>query len=301
MTLMTYTNLVATKGTAGSIANWVHYSKVEPVLPTILEEAQALIYQLLRTREMQKVFSFKMAVGNSSVPLPSRWLDPIGDIVSTSHNFKFRQKAEAVVHNLRPFALLSGTLLTDSFVATINLSTVVVNKIAHGLTQGSVFTPAGVTPANGQTLDSSYEIVTINSADQFTINTGDVISSGSGAFGGASNTYTVSRLEPGQPKYWSVWEEKIQFDQAYDEQHTCQIRYYKALPLLSTTNPTNFLTDRHPQILRKACVAAAADWMEETETFNRAMQQLSLAVQRAQEEDDLRYRGADIETTNWGD
>jgi hypothetical protein len=41
--------------------------------------------------------------------------------------------------------------------------------------------------------------------------------------------------------------------------------------------------------------------MEETETFNRAMQQLSLAVQRAQEEDDLRYRGADIETTNWGD
>ena len=45
---MTYTSLVAPKGTTGSLANWVGYSKLDT--ETVLDEAQSLLFHLLRVR-----------------------------------------------------------------------------------------------------------------------------------------------------------------------------------------------------------------------------------------------------------
>ena len=59
----------------GSIANWVNRSDL-PV-DTILEEAQAFIYETLRVREMMMLGSLSFAEGASSAALPDGFLDPI--------------------------------------------------------------------------------------------------------------------------------------------------------------------------------------------------------------------------------
>ena len=56
---MTYTSLIGDKNTAGSIARWVNYSKLDA--DQILQEAQALLYSMLRVREMRAHFNFNMA------------------------------------------------------------------------------------------------------------------------------------------------------------------------------------------------------------------------------------------------
>lgn len=71
-----FTTLTASKATAGSIANWVNRSD----LPTenILLEAEALIYETLRVREMQtRDNAFTFASGSQTEALPSGFLDPI--------------------------------------------------------------------------------------------------------------------------------------------------------------------------------------------------------------------------------
>src|SRR5260370_38056571 len=69
---MSYTTLVGDKNTAGSIARWVNYSKLDA--DQILQEAQSLLYSMLRTREMRTHFSFDLAVGSSQVALPAGFL-----------------------------------------------------------------------------------------------------------------------------------------------------------------------------------------------------------------------------------
>lgn len=300
MALMNYTTLVAGKSTAGSIASWVSFDKVTPELPTILEEAQALIYTTMRVREMRSVFHFTMVAKQAHMTLPARFLDPLGDVISITQNFKWRQKPESVVRARRPWSQLDGTLGTNPFTTTNGSLLVAVAKTGHGLTQDSAVFYSGATAVGGLTLNGTFEIASITDADNYVIESPSAATSGATG-GGAAVTFRAARLEQGQPTIWSIWDEEIKFDQAFDDTHICELPYFQALPLLSATNPTNFLTDRYPNILRQACKAAAADWMEETETFTRAYQQLGGLVTKAQEGDDLRYRGADIETTNWGD
>lgn len=71
-----YSTLVAPKTTPGSLANWVNRSDLPSA--EILFEAQALIYETLRVREMQSraVLSFPMGVQSSA--LPAGFLDPLG-------------------------------------------------------------------------------------------------------------------------------------------------------------------------------------------------------------------------------
>ena len=64
---MTYTSLIGSKGTAGAIATWTNYTLLDVV--TIVDEAQALIYSLLRTREMLSEYNFSMAANNSFIAL----------------------------------------------------------------------------------------------------------------------------------------------------------------------------------------------------------------------------------------
>jgi len=298
VTLMTYTNLVAPKGTAGSIANWVNYAKLEAVLPTILEEAQALIYSMLRVREMQATLTFKLSDRSTWYDLPTRFRDPIGDLRCVNQNFEVIHRIPSTVRKGRSFTTRSGALGTDPFTTLNGSSLVTVAATAHDFTQGSVFTPAGASAVGGLTLDGAYEIVSV-STNSFVIEVGTAATSGATG-GGASVTYDCSVLAKGQPEMWSIWDNRIQFDQPTNAQLILQLSHYQSLPLLSSTNLTNFLTDKHPHLLRVACTAQAADFMKDTEEYNKAMQRVGAYVDRAQVEDDLQHRGADLETWNPG-
>lgn len=72
---MTYSDLVATKANTGSIAFLINYALVPS--DQILEDAQALIYSLLRHDRMKAAANLSLALGANSVALPSDFLDPI--------------------------------------------------------------------------------------------------------------------------------------------------------------------------------------------------------------------------------
>jgi hypothetical protein len=148
VTLMTYTNLVATKGTAGSIANWVNYQKLEAVLPTILEEAQALLYSLLRVREMQTTMTFKLGVGSTYYALPTRFQDPIGDLRCVNQNFEVIHKIPSTVRQGRSFSTESGGPLAVNPFTTVSGSSLVT--VAKTLPTGSPKAASSRPPAPPQ-------------------------------------------------------------------------------------------------------------------------------------------------------
>lgn len=74
---LTYTTLTGAKSVEGSIKDWVARTDVPSA--TVLTEAEAWIYQSLRTREMMaRDDDFTFSTSSSSVALPSDFLDPIG-------------------------------------------------------------------------------------------------------------------------------------------------------------------------------------------------------------------------------
>lgn len=72
---MTYSTLIASKATTGSIKNLVNYERIDP--DQILEDAQAHIYGSLRCREMMGYETLTVAIGDDSAPVPTGFRDPI--------------------------------------------------------------------------------------------------------------------------------------------------------------------------------------------------------------------------------
>jgi len=75
---MSWTSLTGAKTVAGSIAKWTGNTLLDT--ESIVDEAQALIYMAMRTREMRTAYHFTMTQGMSFIGLPARFLDPIGRI-----------------------------------------------------------------------------------------------------------------------------------------------------------------------------------------------------------------------------
>jgi hypothetical protein len=73
---MNYNDLIGPKTTPGSIANYANYG-LAPATEVLLD-AQALIYQRLRVREMRVgPYPISLGVGAITFPLPTGFLDPI--------------------------------------------------------------------------------------------------------------------------------------------------------------------------------------------------------------------------------
>jgi len=73
---MDYQRLVSPKSTPGSIASWANYSMM-PV-EAVLEDAQALLYQTMRVREMRSEFTaLPVELNSPKVAIPDDFLDPI--------------------------------------------------------------------------------------------------------------------------------------------------------------------------------------------------------------------------------
>src|SRR3984893_10670747 len=132
---MTYTSLVGDKNTAGSIARWVNYSKLDA--DQILQEAQALLYSMLRVREMRAHFNFNMAQGGDRIALPTGFLDPIGRISFLGTGAKAEQRYPNFIQRRRVYTESSGALSTNPFTTASGSTLVTVNLPNHGLSQGA--------------------------------------------------------------------------------------------------------------------------------------------------------------------
>lgn len=292
---MSYTSLVAPKGTAGSIANWAAYSESKLDLPTILDEAQSLIYQSLRVREMRTEFAFGIPQNGSRYPLPSRFLDPVGQLIDTTNNLKYRHYTESTVKNLQNFEQVDGVFGNNPFTTgAINSGNVAAVLASNELTQGSDITISGATsPIDGVTVNGTF-LITDASTTGFTFKTYDAAIAGGITGGGAAAIWTARKLQGGQPHAWSIWDEAIQFDSAFDDAASFRMLCFMSLPLLSPAYPTNFLTNRYPLLLRKATQACAADFMQDDVQYQKHLAALGALIEATNGESDLSYRGADL-------
>ena len=300
MSLMTWTSLTAPKGTAGSIANFISYSKVTPEVPVILEEAQSLLYTLLRTREMRTKTRFYMQANTAVTPLPALFLDPIGRMFSLDWNKPFDHKDESFISQNRNYTPLSGVLGTNPFT-TVNGSTLVnVLLTNHGFTQESGIFISGAVLFNGVTINGTFDVVAIIDVNNFTIDITPlgVVPSASGVGGGSAINYVVDILVPGTPLYWAIWDEAIHFDQAFNQASMCELMYFKSLPLLSVTNQTNFLTSRYPHLIRPACLVRAAAFQRDEASYQRELSALTALTTAVSVENDMFYRGMVLDTDN---
>jgi hypothetical protein len=295
---MSYNTLVAAKSATGSILSWVGYSKIDVL--TVVDEAQFLLYQILRVREMRTEFTFGVAVGQCKVALPTRFLDPMGDIFDVTNVTNYEQQIESVVMRARAYDnTVSATLGTNPFTTVSGSGLVSVNKTAHGLNQGSTFTSANAPALNGLALTGTFPVVSITDADNFVIDAGgttDTTANASGSGGGAGVTYSANNMVAGLPACWGVWDETMQFDMAANTAWQGKLLYYRQPTLLSASNPTNFLTNRYPKLMRVACLAAAAEYMKDDQEYTKQLGALNNMIQTTATFDDLSYRGASIGT-----
>jgi hypothetical protein len=292
---MTYTSLLADKGTPGSIMNWVGYSKID--VSTILDEAQSLIYAALRVREMKTTWVFGLTAGSSKITLPDRFLEPVGNLRDVTNNFRLKQKDQPVLEEARVYdSTISGSFGTDPFTTIAGSNLVDAFLTNHGLTQGSVIVPAGAATVGGLNLNTACEIVQILDASNFVMSTGDVTASATTTGGGAAVSYTADMLISGLAGRWAIFDECLNLDVALDVAANYRLPYIRSPQLLSASNLSNWLTTRYPKLVRVATSAAAAEMMKDDEEFQKQSSALSVLIQGINIENEMYLRGAEIET-----
>lgn len=291
--MINWTILTAAKGTPGAVANFISYSKVQPEVPTILDEAQGLLYTLLRVREMRTKTRFFMQQNASASPLPARFLDPIGPILALDWNLPIEHKDEALVSKSRNYDPQSGTLGANPFTTTSGSTLVNVNLAGHGFTQESAFYTSGATAFNGVTINGTFDVTAIVDTNNFTIDISSLgaVPNASGAGGGSNASYSVNILVLGTPRVWAIWDEAIHFEYAFDEAVMCELLYFQSLPLLSSTNQTNFLTSRYPHLIRPAVQVQAYKFMRDYTSAQNELANLTAMVQAVNVENDMFMRG----------
>lgn len=294
---MTYNTLSAAKGTPGAIATWVNYSRLDT--PTIIDEAQSLLYgeARLRTREMMTDMVFTMVPGSASLALPARFLDPIGRIRVTTFNNYIRHKDSGYIEGARNYTETNGSLGANPFTTTNGSNSVNVTLTAHNFNANSPFYTTGATAFNNVTIAGTFPITAIVDANNFTIDISilNATPNASGSGGGSAATYICDSLTPGTPLFFGIWNEQLKFDQAFFQTSLCRLQYFQSLPLLTANNGTNFLTNRYPQLMRVACMAQAADFMKDTEEYNKQFGRLQTMIEKISNENDMSLRGLELE------
>ena len=299
---MSYTSLVASKGSTGAIATWAAYNNLDT--PTILDEAQSVIFQSLRVREMKKTFTFGLTIGQCNIALPTRFLDPIGRIYDDQGNY-YTQILETGIPSGRTYQPVTGGNLPVNPITTgaVNTELFNVNIPSHGLTQGSDVTLAGLSsPIDGIGVNGTFPVIAIVDANNITCLSpaGDQAEAGNVNGGGSDGTYSANQLNASTPCIWSIFDEAIQFDCALTTAMQARLLCYRAPQLLSANNPTNSLTTRYPQIIRVATCASAAAYMKDDDEEQKWMAKLATLIQATNAESDLTYRGASLGTDTPG-
>lgn len=263
----------------------------------VIAEGQLLLYGMLRCREMQTEYVFTMPQYGSWVALPTGFLDPIGPIELQSFNSRIRHKDQGYVQKNRVYNELSGTLGTNPFTTTSGSNLVSVYLAGHGFTQDSVFYTTGATAFNGVTIAGTFPIASITDTNDFVIDITSLATTptASGAGGGSAVEYTCDVLVSGVPFVWGVWNERINFDQAFFQTSLCRLQYYGRPALLTSPTQSNFLTSRYPQLFRKALQAAEANMRRDHAAYDQIVAALAPLVQAANAENDMQYRGLELD------
>lgn len=291
---MSYTSLVAPKGTTGSLANWVNYSKLDTA--TVLDEAQSLLFQLLRVREMRTEWTFGLTVGTSEIALPARFLDPIGRLLDIKNGLPIKHQIETDIAGARAYDNSpNGSFGASPFTTVSGSTQVAVHLVGHDLTQGSTITITDASAVGGVTMNATFPIVSVTGVDDLVIDTDTEATSGATG-GGSIADYTANKLIAAWPSRWSIFDEKLKLDCAMEEASQFKLLYFRAPKLLSATNLTNWLTTRYPKLLRVACMAAAADFMKDSTEYQKHLTALTALVGSVAAEGDLQYRGAEFGT-----
>lgn len=292
---MTYTSLTGNKGVPGSIMNWVSYSKLDQV--TVVDEAQSLIFGILRVREMRTEWTFGLAEGQCQIALPSRFLDPIGRLFDITHGMEMPHKIESDIIFARVYdPSPSGELGSFPFTCTIGSSRVAVFLPGIDLNQGGTITITNAgSPLGNVDFNGTFPIVDSIDTDTIIIDV-DILADTAGVGGGESATYTANNLISGSPSRWSIWDEQVKFDTAFDTATQFKQLYYRSPLPLSSTNQSNWLTNRYPMLMRKACQASAADFMKDDAEYEKQVKGLTALIASTAVGDDLSYRGAEFGT-----
>lgn len=300
---MTYASLTGAKGSAGAIMTWVNYSKIAIDLDTFIQETQSLLATLLRTREMTSLYQFTVPLFGSRLSLPTGFLDPIGTMFCPSINQRYSHRDPTWVQNQRNYNETTGALQINPFTTVTGSPLVTVALTNHGFTQESLFFTTGATAFNGVTIAGTFPIDSITDVNNFVIDTTilGALPSADGTGGGAAALYTCNILEQGSAMYWSIWDEQIHFDTAFDKQQTLQLGYYKRFPFISNTVSENFITQRYPFLMRKAIDCMAFNWMQESSREATELQVLSAMTDKISAENDMHMRGGEYYTENPGD
>jgi len=253
---------------------------------------------MLRVREMRAHFNFTVAQGGDRVALPAGFLDPIGRISFLGTGSKAQQRDPNDIQRRRVYSEMSGALSPNPFTTASGSLSVTVNQASHSLSQGSTFYTTGATTFNGVTIAGTFDVTAIVDANNFIIDIAplNATPNASGTGGGAAVTYVADNLIQGTPIYWGVWDDTIFFDVAFAQSANCNLQYFKSLPILSASNTTNFLTNRYPHLLRKACTAQAWDFMRNDAEYQKDVAALTALIEQVNAEGDLAYRGAGFDT-----
>lgn len=102
-------------------------------------------------------------------------------------------------------------------------------------------------------------------------------------------------LPEGPPTYWTVFDERIQFNTQADQAYTAKMGYFKTPTALSGSNTTNWLTTRRPTLLRRVCLMFAAEARKEYDSMDRSELKALAMIDDIKKEDDLSWRGLELD------
>lgn len=97
--VMTYSTLTGAKTVAGSIASWVNHSAVEAAAPSIVDEAESMIYRRLRHWRMLGRTTGVFTIGNDYIALSgvARYLEDKAFYITGVNFDKLTRKTEQEV------------------------------------------------------------------------------------------------------------------------------------------------------------------------------------------------------------
>lgn len=268
---MNYLDLIGPKSKPGSIHNFVNYKKV-PV-EVVLEEAQALIFSRLRVREMRASALITLTQEAFTAALPSGFLEPLA-----MHD---REGWDVIPDKyIEQSGLLRQRVFDEDVVTTLNGS-ITAGALSLVVSDRSKFPTTF--PFTVQ-IDAEVLLVTAGASTTWTVTRGY---GGTAAASHSSGATIDGMLESGTPMHVAIFDELFQFECKADAQRKYDLVYYKTPTLLSTSNPTNFLTSRYPHIVRIGCLAGAASYMKDDAEEAKQLAKLTGLCDAANAESDL--------------
>lgn len=104
-------------------------------------------------------------------------------------------------------------------------------------------------------------------------------------------------IDTGTPVRWTIFDEAIQFDVPIDASilpYTGRLVYYGTPAPLSVSNETNFLTDRYPTLLRRACLVFGYEARNRVDLMQAEMALVDQALDDANRSADQSRRGQSL-------